>query len=159
MTGSYLVNCRSLASILRCLIHIRVRAEPISLVAPAKKTQPRLDWHTLIDAIQASHLSFTRQSTFFIPQITDLALGFAWKPLACCESLIKSRGLSKDEQLHFFCFPLHSARIYTRKQSASWRDYTHSQIKNCLMSECLHSETQFHVQQTCCFKHWSILRQ
>lgn len=31
---SYLVNWRSLASMLRCLMHIRVRAEPMSLVAP-----------------------------------------------------------------------------------------------------------------------------
>lgn len=159
MTGSYLVNCRSLASMLRCLIHILVRAEPISLVAPARKTQPGLDWHTLIGAFKhlTSHIPY--KVLFIIPQITDLTLGFAWKLLACCENLIKTRGFSKDEQLHFFCFPLHSANIYTRKQSASWRDYTHSQIKHCLMSERLHSKTQFHVQQTCCCKHWSILRQ
>lgn len=37
---SYLVNWRSLASMLRCLMHILVRAEPMSLVAPGIKKQP-----------------------------------------------------------------------------------------------------------------------
>lgn len=38
MTASitHLVKCRSLASMLRCLMHIRVKAEPMSLVAPRK---------------------------------------------------------------------------------------------------------------------------
>lgn len=33
---AYLVNCRSLASMLRCRMHMRVSAEPMSLVAPAE---------------------------------------------------------------------------------------------------------------------------
>lgn len=61
MTQSYLVNCRSLASMLRCLIHILVRAEPISLVAPGKKTQPGSDTHTLIN----THCSFPTRYFLF----------------------------------------------------------------------------------------------
>lgn len=34
---THLVKYRSLASILRCRMHIRVKAEPMSLVAPGKK--------------------------------------------------------------------------------------------------------------------------
>lgn len=37
---SYLVNCRSFASMLRCLIHILVSAEPMSLVAPGNTGEP-----------------------------------------------------------------------------------------------------------------------
>lgn len=37
---AYLVNWRSLASMLRCLMHILVRAEPMSLVAPGNTKQP-----------------------------------------------------------------------------------------------------------------------
>lgn len=35
----YIDSCRSLASMLRCLIHILVRAEPMSLVLPEAQTQ------------------------------------------------------------------------------------------------------------------------
>lgn len=43
MDGSitHLVKWRSLASMLRCRMHIRVKAEPISLVAPDNKTNER----------------------------------------------------------------------------------------------------------------------
>lgn len=37
---SYVVNSLSLDSMLRCLIHILVSAEPMSLVAPGKQKQP-----------------------------------------------------------------------------------------------------------------------
>lgn len=37
--AAYLVNWRSLASMLRCRMHILVKAEPISLVAPGNKPQ------------------------------------------------------------------------------------------------------------------------
>lgn len=42
MTGEvfpYLVKWRSLASMLRCLIHMRVSADPMSLVAPTGDTR------------------------------------------------------------------------------------------------------------------------
>lgn len=42
--ASYLVNWRSLASMLRCLMHILVRAEPISLVAPGNTKQTVNIW-------------------------------------------------------------------------------------------------------------------
>lgn len=38
----HLENCLSLVSMLLCLMHILVRAEPISLVPPAKETQVEL---------------------------------------------------------------------------------------------------------------------
>ena len=37
--GPHLENCLSLASMLRCLMHILVRADPISLVPPGKTTE------------------------------------------------------------------------------------------------------------------------
>ena len=37
--GPHLENCLSLASMLRCLMHILVRADPISLVPPGKATE------------------------------------------------------------------------------------------------------------------------
>ena len=45
--GSYLVNWRSLASMLRCLMHILVSAEPMSLVAPGNTKKARfIGWNT-----------------------------------------------------------------------------------------------------------------
>lgn len=40
--GPHLENCLSLASMLRCLMHILVKAEPISLVPPGKATEANM---------------------------------------------------------------------------------------------------------------------
>lgn len=41
-TDTHMENWRSLASMLRCLMHILVRAEPMSLVPPEKKHRQTL---------------------------------------------------------------------------------------------------------------------
>lgn len=40
--ATHLENCRSLDSILLCLMHILVRAEPISLVPPEKQNTKKM---------------------------------------------------------------------------------------------------------------------
>lgn len=72
---TYLVNWRSLASMLRCLMHILVRAEPISLVAPGNIKQPGSyhDTHThshthTYRCYQRVSLHIQHRRPFFVPQ-------------------------------------------------------------------------------------------
>lgn len=69
-TLSYLVNWRSLASMLRCLMHILVRAEPISLVAPGNTKQPGSydETHREIQYIQV---------TLYVPHKADQYLHYS----------------------------------------------------------------------------------
>lgn len=76
---SYFVNWRSLASMLRCLMHILVRAEPMSLVAPGRKGQTGIrTGHTHTHTCNKSILLFVyHKRPVLVPLTTNLRSNLA----------------------------------------------------------------------------------
>lgn len=132
--GSYLVNWRSLASMLRCLMHILVSAEPMSLVAPGntKKIDSLTETHTDTAILYCLNRCYQRGS-LHIDQRKNTKLWWIFT-LLLWVSCMKSKHcvLQTDEPLPSFCILLHWASTYTRDRSASRRHSTHpcfAQIK------------------------------
>ena len=105
--GSYLVNWRSLASMLRCLMHILVSAEPMSLVAPGNTKKARfIGWNTHThththtqtyctvqpDATKEADYTFTKETT----QSCDEYLHY------CSEWAVQSQSIVFFKQMNLY---------------------------------------------------------
>lgn len=122
---SYLVNWRSLASMLRCLMHILVRAEPISLVAPGNTKQPGSYDKT------HTHTDTKTSSSFYVPHKAAITVYITAISVLC-----QVKALHSSHSWKLPSILSHSASIYTRHRSAVSRYYTQPGLRPNKVAFC-----------------------